>query len=133
MYKYKYKYKYGMDSGIDRGTSSFYNQDYFTAQQTTGGAFFYDKENGEGDSFVIYAPTPGWPNLGNWNDRIQSVRVLPNTKVTLWENPDFGGRSLNLESPGVHNLRDYTLRHDRRTGRVISWYKVPSSIQVFRV
>ena len=59
-----------------------------------------------------------------FNDRLSSVRIFGNAQVTLFENRDFGGRTLNLRDD-VTNLQSFQVSPGH------SWNDRTSSIRVY--
>lgn len=69
---------------------------------------FYEHLDGKGES--LRSGTGARNRLGDtWNDRITSVRVAAGCKVTIYEHPDFGGKSHTLfggKKDMLYNLTD---------------------------
>ncbi|CAK4837812.1 unnamed protein product [Aphanomyces euteiches] len=62
----------------------------------------FDQPNQQGNS-IIYSQDVPWPTIGSWNDRAQSIRVLPSSTVlTVWRD-DYQGVFSNFYL-GAFNL-----------------------------
>jgi hypothetical protein len=129
MYKYKYKYKYGfMDPRTSRVKNSLlYEQNNFTSQQ---GSTFYNREN----SNLFFTMYPGQQIAkleSQWNDKIGSVMVGPQNRVTVYEHFDFGGRTLSL-TPGFHDLPRICTRYGSR-GQCLQWFDWKQKVSSIKV
>ncbi len=61
-----------------------------------GSACFFENANYTGASFCTDTSNP-W--VGNaWNDRVSSVQLPPGTQVTLFENSQYGGRTVTIKA-----------------------------------
>ncbi|AXO96265.1 hypothetical protein MCCC1A01412_28275 [Bacillus anthracis] len=79
----------------------FYNSYSDDLNSRTPVNTFYDYINGGGRFFTLNSGE-FMRYLGEWNDRISSVRVAPKTLVILYQGTNFTGKKKILE-----NLGDY--------------------------
>lgn len=88
-----------------------------------GGACFYKDADFHGDKFCMERGErmPRMPE--GFNDTISSVRIFGNAEITVYQDRDFGGASLDLHDD-VTNLRDYQITPGH------SWNDRVSSIKV---
>lgn len=95
----------------------------------------YEDTEFKGDS-KDYAQGAQVPSLRDeqWNDRISSIKVQ-NTKVTLYENDNYGGRSVTLDA-GDWDLTKVNMNGGKRNTNQCAkydggcWQDMPSSLKV---
>ena len=60
-------------------------------------AILFEHANFGGETYIIYNPDANTSFVGDWwNDKVSSVSVMPNCRITLFEHPNFGGNTINL-------------------------------------
>jgi len=87
------------------------------------GACFYKESDFRGERFCVEAGDRMQHVPEGFNDRISSVRIFGRTEITVYENSDFGGRSLRLRDD-VANFQSYQVSPGH------SWNDRVSSIEV---
>lgn len=87
------------------------------------GACFYKEAEFQGERFCMEAGDRVTRVPEGFNDRISSVRIFGRSEITVYENVDFGGRSLRLRDD-VANLKSYEVSPGH------TWNDRISSIQV---
>jgi len=92
-------------------------------QGRRGGACFYKDADFHGEKFCVERGerVPRLPE--GFNDTISSIRIFGDTEITIYQDRDFGGVSLDLRND-VTNLRDYQISPGH------SWNDRVSSIKV---
>jgi Beta-1,3-glucanase/Peptidase inhibitor family I36 len=75
--------------------------------QVSGAVCFFEHTNYQGASFCSDTDS-GWVGAA-WNDRISSVKVSGGVQVELFDNVDFGGRTLSLsaDTPTLANSLNF--------------------------
>lgn len=92
-------------------------------QGRRGGACFYKDADFHGEKFCAERGErlPRMPE--GFNDTISSIRIFGDTEITIYQDRDFGGVSLDLRND-VTNLRDYQISPGH------SWNDRVSSVKV---
>ena len=74
---------------------------------SANGAFFYSDEGYRGNRFCMDA-NERRDYVGDYNDRISSVRIYGRARVTLYEHSNFGGdtRNVNGDMPELPGFND---------------------------
>ena len=114
------------DRDGDRDWDRYRNRDWDRDEERSrhAGACFYKDANFGGAKFCIERGEQLAMVPEGFNDRLSSVRIFGNAQVTLFENRDFGGRTLNLRD-NVNNLQSYQVSPGH------SWNDRTSSIRVY--
>lgn len=98
----------------DDGYGSGYDDDGYGGGPGGGrsGVTLYTGRSYRGDREVFYEDDPRLYNNDIGQDRARSVQVGTGCEVTLYEHPDYGGRSLNL----TRDVRDLSQTRFGRAG-----------------
>jgi Peptidase inhibitor family I36 len=92
-------------------------------QGRRGGACFYKDADFHGEKFCVERGERLARLPEGFNDTISSIRIFGDTEITVYQDRDFGGVSLDLHND-VTNLRDYQISPGH------SWNDRVSSIRV---
>jgi hypothetical protein len=111
------------DGDRDRDRDRDGDHDRNNDQGRRGGACFYKDADFHGEKFCVERGerVPRLPE--GFNDTISSIRMFGDTEITIYQDRDFGGVSLDLRND-VTNLRDYQISPGH------SWNDRVSSIKV---